>query len=435
MREGGKNPPITCQFLLTLTFKQVKSSPMILRALGNNWPLFFGIVLVMIGNGLQGTLLGVRASVEGFDTVIIGILMSCYFLGFLGGFNYVPGFIRRVGHIRVFAALASLASTAVLLHGVFVNEIVWALGRFATGFCYAGLYIVMESWLNQAATNKNRGSILSLYMLSSYGGLILGQFMLNITSPEKIELFILTSVIVSLALLPISLSSRKAPDMEDAEVISFRYLFKMSPLGITGMFLNGICGGVIFGLGPVFGAEIGLSVPQISFFMASFLAGGIVFPIIIGWISDHINRRLVIIMNAAILSCLGLGAYMMSSTSFEFLLLLTFLLGGLNFSAYGLSLAHTNDYLKPSQMLSASSALILLNGMGACLGPFIVAAAMRNFGTGSFFMAFCIIYGALFFFGLYRMSRREALSTDEQGDYVILPESASPVAAFITEDE
>lgn len=435
MRVDGKSHPITCQFLLTLTFKQAKPSPMILRALGNNWPLFFGIVLVMIGNGLQGTLLGVRASVEGFDTIVIGALMSCYFLGFLGGFYYVPGFIKSVGHIRVFAALASLASTAVLLHGVFVDELVWAVGRFVTGFCYAGLYIVMESWLNQAATNKTRGGILALYLLSSYGGLIIGQFMLNITSPEKIELFILTSIIVSLALLPISLSSRKAPEIEDTESISFRFLYRTSPLGIVGMFLNGICGGVIFGLGPVYATQSGMSVAQISFFMTSFLVGGMIFPMVIGWISDYINRRLVLILTAAIVALLGAFIYILGTTNFEILFLLTFLLGGFNFSIYGLSLAHTNDYLKPSQMLSASSALILLNGMGACFGPFLISTVMRAYGDNSFYLSFVFIYGTLFLFGLYRMLRREAIATEDQGDFVILPDSASPIAAIITEDE
>lgn len=405
------------------------------KSFNANWPLFLGILLVMIGNGLQSSLLGIRAGMEGFDTYIIGILMSCYYLGFLGGYFFTGPLIIKVGHIRVFAALASMASTAVLIHGLFVNEAIWAIGRLLTGFCYAGLYIVIESWLNKAATNKNRGAILSLYLVMSYGGLVLGQFMLNIAQPETIELFVLTSILVSLALLPISLSTRPAPELETPEPISLRRLYIISPMGVVGMFLNGVGSGIIFAIGPVFCTMVDYSIPETSFFMASMVAGGMILPVIVGHISDFVNRRLVMIIASLLIAILCVLALLVPATKFTLLLLVAFLYGGFCFSVYGLAMAHTNDYLKPTQMVSASSSLILINGMGSCIGPIIISSFMQGFGPHSFFIGIAVIYSLLFIFGTYRSFMREAISTDDQHDYVYMPDSATPVALQIAEEE
>lgn len=406
------------------------------KAFNANWPLFLGILLVMIGNGLQGSLLGIRAGIEGFDTFIIGLLMSCYYLGFLGGYFVTGPLIIKVGHIRVFAALASMASTAVLVHGLFVNEVIWAIARLLSGFCYAGLYIVIESWLNKAATNKNRGAILSLYLVMSYGGLVLGQFMLNVAQPETMELFVMTSILVSIALLPVALSTRPAPILETPEPISLKRLYIISPMGVAGMFLNGVGAGIIFAIGPVFATMVGYSVAETSFFMAAMVGGGMSLPVIVGHVSDYINRRLVMIIVSAFIAFLCVIAALIPPTSsFYLLLLVAFLYGGFCFSIYGLAMAHTNDYLKPSQMVSASSSLILVNGLGSCIGPVMISSFMSGFGAYSFFIGIALIYALLFAFGIYRSFMREAISTDDQQDYVNMPDSATPVALQIAEEE
>jgi len=193
----------------------------------------------MVGNGLQGTLLGVRATIEGFDPAAIGFVMSLYYAGYLAGSRYAPKLIKRVGHIRVFTALASLASTTVLFHGIFTDILFWSVMRIITGFAYAGLYIVVESWLSDISTKKTRGTLYSIYQVIGYGGMVLGQFALNIADPETIYLFVTTSVLVSLALVPISLSSRPAPFFTEPEPISFKRLSAVSPLGIGGVFVDG----------------------------------------------------------------------------------------------------------------------------------------------------------------------------------------------------
>jgi MFS family permease len=406
-----------------------------LKTLSNNWPLFFGILLIMIANGLQGTLLGVRAGIEGFSTFTIGILMSFYYLGFLGGYFFVPKLVLRVGHIRVFAALASLASAAVLLHGLFPVPFLWLLARAVTGFCYAGLYIVIESWLNQAADNKSRGSILALYLLASHGGMMLGQFLLNITDPAQLELFVLTSIIVSLALLPISLSQRPAPIMDKPDPISLKALYKTSPLGVVGMFFNGFGSGAIYGLAAVFAAMVGMSIPQISLFMASFIIGGIALTIPVGWLSDHISRSFVMVSVSILISISASICFFVGTTDFPLLLLATTLMGGLCFSTYGLSIAYTNDRLKPNQMLSASSSMILVNGVGACFGPVLVSLIMSQFGPSSFFPAIAIIFLGIALFGLYRVKVGKKVTLENQTDSFLVPVRTSSVLMRLIKQE
>jgi len=246
-----------------------------IKTITNSWPLFFGLALIMIGNGLQGTLLGVRASMEGFETVTIGLIMSLYYFGFLAGSYYVPKLVSNVGHIRVFTALASLASATVLIHGLIPEAWVWAPVRFLTGFAYAGLYIVVESWLNNQSTNKTRGTIFGIYQFIGFGGMAIGQYFLTFSDPGKIDLFIIASIMVSVALLPIALSSRPAPEFDEPEPLSLKKLYKISPFGLIGVFAVGFGTSALFGIGAVYATEMGMTLPQISTFMALFAFYGV----------------------------------------------------------------------------------------------------------------------------------------------------------------
>jgi MFS family permease len=404
------------------------------RILSTSWPLFFGLALIMIGNGLQGTLLGVRASAEGFDTATIGLIMSLYYMGYLGGCYYVPKLVSKVGHIRVFTALASLASTTVLLHGLYPDPWLWAAIRAFTGFSYAGLYIVVESWLNNMSTNKTRGQMLAVYLIITNIGLVGGQFLLNVADPGQIDLFIITSVLVSIALLPISLSSRPAPIMEEPSPVSIKKLYKISPLGLVGCFGIGITNGTMFSMGAVYATDIGLSLPQISTFMAAYILGGVVFQIPVGKLSDKFDRRKVIIAITFASSILCFLCFVATEMSLPLFYLTLFFFGGISLTIYGLCLAHTNDHLEPKQFVGASSSMILVNGLGAVVGPFAISVFMSVYGIQYFFPIIAGAFLSIALFGVYRMNRRAPVPLAEQGDYIQMPLRPTPITMSITEE-
>ena len=398
-----------------------------------SWPLFFGLLLIMIGNGLQGTLLGIRASMEGFDTATIGFIMSLYYVGFLAGSYYVPKLVSNVGHIRVFTALASLASTTVLLHGLYPEAWLWALIRVFTGFAYAGLYIVVESWLNDASSNKTRGKMFAIYQLISYGGMMAGQFALNLADPGTINLFVITSILVSIALLPISLSSRPAPNFDEPDHLSLKRLYVISPLGLAGAFASGAGVGTIFGLGVVYAASIDMTLPQISTFMALYIFGGVASQIPIGWLSDRYDRRMVIICTSLVTLVVSLVCFIVSENPY-LLNMMIFLLGCISLPIYGLAMSHINDHLTPRQYVAASSSAILVNGVGASIGPFTISVMMSIFGNGAFFPLVGCVFLWLFCYGIYRTTKRDAIPLAEQGDHMQVPLRATPISMMITEE-
>lgn len=405
-----------------------------IRNLTSSWPLFFGLALLMVGNGLQGTLLGVRATIEGFDTSTIGLIMSLYYLGYLAGSYYVPKLISKVGHIRVFTALASLASATVLLHGLYPDPWLWAIIRAFTGFAYAGLYIVVESWLNNMSSNKNRGSMLALYLLITNAGLVVGQYLLTVADPAQIDLFIITSVLVSVALLPISLSSRPAPSFEEPSPVSLKALYKISPLGLVGCFGIGITNGTMFSMGAVYATDMGMSIPQISTFMAAYILGGVFFQVPVGKLSDRFDRRKVILFITFMAFIMGFSCFALSHQSVFLLYSALFVFGGLSLSIYGLCLAHTNDHLEPSQFVAASSAMILVNGLGAAIGPFTISLLLAQFGMEYFFPIIGLSFLMITIYGIWRTQMRASVPMAEQSDYVQMPPRPTTISMAITEE-
>ena len=394
-----------------------------LQAIAGVWALLLGVGLIMLGNGLQGSLLGVRASMEGFHTSITGLVMSGYFLGLLVGSIAVPKMVARVGHVRCFGALASLASTSILAHAAFVEPWTWWAMRLITGFSYAGLYIVTESWLNQASSNENRGQLLSVYMLISLAGVAGGQFMLNLSHPTGFELFALISVLISLAVIPILISVTPAPTLETPESAGIALLYKVSPLGVMGMFLSGATMGAIFGMGAVYATDVGLSVADVSIFMAAIFLGGAVAQYPLGKLSDMVGRRQVIIVSSAIGGAIAFGASVYSGGGWPLFGIMA-VLGAFVMPLYSLCVAHTNDYLNPQQMVAASGTLVLINATGAVVGPPATAFAMDYLGSPAFFWSISLTLGAVGLFALWRSFQREAPSGEEVGDFVAM----APVA-------
>ena len=399
------------------------------EALAACWPLLLGIGLMMLGNGMQGTLLGLRANLEGFPTAVTGIVMSGYYVGFLLGSVLTPRILGNVGHVRVFAALASLGSTAALIHAVFPDPTIWTIFRVVTGFSFAGLYIVSESWLNDTATNETRGQILSVYMLVTFIGIAGGQFLLTIADPGGFSPFIIVSVLVSLALIPTALTASPMPAVQKTEKLGVRQLYRISPLGVVGILFVGVLQGAFFSMGAVFGGLKGLTVFEISMFMSLSVVGGALFQMPIGRISDRFDRRQVLMFCALITGALALmTVYVAENYSVYAFLAIATVYGGFCMPLYSLCIAHTNDHMEPSQMVAASSGLILVNGAGAIVGPIIVSSLMGWFGGIAFYLFMAAISFVIVLFALYRMTRRQAVPEEDQNEFVAMPVRSGVVA-------
>jgi MFS family permease len=400
-------------------------------AIASSWALLLGVALLMIGNGLQGSLLGIRASLEHFPTMATGILMSGYYAGFLVGSVLTPRLVARVGHVRVFAALAALASTAILIHALWVEPVTWTAIRLVTGFCYAGLYIVAESWLNAQATNRNRGQLLSVYMVITLAGAAAGQALLNVAAPSGTTLFILVSALISLALVPMVLSTGPTPPFEAPRPVGLRHLYRVSPTGVVGYFGVMMVNGACFGMAAVYGRAIGLSVRDVSILVGLIMLGGMVAQWPLGRLSDSFDRRKVLtaVTFLAALCAVSAGAFAGSSLSglFGF----TALFGGMSLPLYSLCVAYLNDHLEPDQMVQASGTLVLSGGVGAVLGPVSAALAMQSFGPNGFFWWLATIHAAIGLFALYRMTHGRAIPSAKQGAYIPPSPRQTTVAATL----
>ena len=399
-----------------------------IQVLSSAWALLFGMFLLMLGNGMQGTLLGIRGAIEDFSTFEMSIVMSAYFVGFLGGSRMAPGMIRRVGHIRVFAALASMISAVMILYPTFPNVVVWSLGRVLIGFCFSAVYVTAESWLNNAADNSNRGQALSLYMIVQTLGIVAAQALLLTADPSGYVLFVIPSILVSLSVTPILLSISPTPAFDTTKPMSLRALVGFSPLGCVGMFLLGGVFSAQFGMAPVYGAEAGLSVAQISLFVATFFVGSVVLQYPIGWISDRMDRRTLIVI-VSLIGAAGSGMGMLLGDVFSLLLVSAFVVGGMSNPLYSLLIAHTNDYLDHENMAAASGGMVFINGLGAILGPIITGWMMgTKLGPGGFYLFTAVLFLVLAAYAIYRSTRRKGVPVDQTGDYVPITPTATAVA-------
>lgn len=379
-------------------------------AIRTSWPLFVGLVFLMVSNGLLATLLTLRATSLGFGELVIGLVQSAYPLGSLLGCLVAPQLVVRVGHVRVFGALASLASTAALIHLVTYDPWSWGAMRMLAGFCFAGLYVVAESWLNGRATNDSRGSLLSIYFVIQTGGTAAGQLLLNLSSPEGALLFVVVSVLISISLVPILISASAAPPFEVPERISIGKLFSLSPMGLTGCLLNGVAQGAIYVALALYGKATGLDIGAIGALIGFTTLGGMLFQFPLGRLSDHIDRRLVIVGTAglAVPVCLFLASVDGASAQPYPLYIGVVLLGGLTLPIYSICMAHTNDYLKPSQIVAASSTLVLILGVGMVFGPTIGSYAVESYGPAGLFFLLGGIHTATVATALFRLWRGSA---------------------------
>lgn len=395
--------------------------------LSGAWALLLGILLLMLGNGMHGTLLGVRGEIEGFSTAEMSFVMSAYFVGFLGGSKLTPEMIRRVGHVRVFAALASFISACLILFPVVSEPWAWVVIRVIIGFCFSGVYVTAEGWLNNAASNETRGQALSIYMIVQMMGIISAQGVLLLGDPSGFALFVIPSVLISISFAPILLSITPTPAFEQSKNMGFIDLWRVSPLGFVGIFLLGGMFAAQFGMAAVFGTELGMTVPQISMFVAAIYIGAMLTQFPIGWISDRMDRRVLICM-VSVAAVVGALAGTFYLDRFELLLVAAFVIGGTTNPLYSLLLAHTNDFVSREEMAGTSGSLLFVNGVGAIMGPLVIGWLMSAFGPVAYFLYMAVLMTILAGYAAYRMMIRAAPSVEDTTSFAPLAPTSSPIA-------
>lgn len=396
----------------------------------STWPIFAGILMLVLGNGLQATLLGVRGALIGFDTATLSTVLAVYYIGYMSGCVLTPKLIKNVGHIRVYAAFASCASAVALIYTLSDSPIMWAVLRAFNGFSFAAIFIISESWLNAASTKKTRGQVLSIYMVTVFIGLTAAQFLLNVADPTGFQLFVLNSVVLSLAIIPLSLSKRPQPKYEAPQKVSIPHLIRLAPLGVLGCFTAGMTSTTFLALAPVYGVNIGMSPADISFFMAMLVVSGMVFQFPIGWISDNMDRRKVMAFNFTGITIFGMAAGILTLNNMEILhYAATAVMCGLMLTIYSVSATHVNDRLDEGEIVNASATLILINGSGALIGPIIVGGAMSAFGQPMLFFMPAAFCAATLIFAIFRIGLTDAVPEEDRGDYIALPDKPSYVTA------
>ena len=402
----------------------------------SSWALFTGFGLIMLAHALQGTLLNVNAVFFNFSDFEIGYVFSGYFIGYLFSSIQCPKLIKNVGHIRVFAAFASLGSIAILLHWIVINPIAWLIFRMITGFSFAAIYIVCESWLNDRADNKSRGQLIGFYMIVLYFSTSAGGMLVNLRATTDAHLFILTSLLISLALVPILLTKKPAPDFSTPKFLSLKELYSKSPMAFVGSFSIGMVYSALFGLMGVFGAKIGLSIFQISILVFVNMFVGAIFQYPVGKISDKYDRRTILLSLNLIAIASLIFIYLLGSLSFNLLLVFIGIHSAVSLPYYAVVISHMNDFLEKDEIVSGSSTLTLVNALGMVMGPMLASGFMAYFGAYGYFLYMIVIYCLVAPYNFFRIRvGRTSNIYEENTPSMIVPRTASPVGMQLASDQ
>ena len=391
---------------------------MSLTTITRTWPLLLGMGMLMLGAGLQSTVLGIRATAESFPTLVTGIVMACYYVGYLFGTIAAPRLIGIVGHVRVFAALAAVAAAAALAQAALVHPVSWAAMRLVTGLCFAGIYVVAESWLSGCATRTNRSRLFAVYMVVLYVGLGSAQFLLILTNTNTSAPFMLVSGLICLAMVPTLLASQQTPEIVVPRSVPFRELYRISPLGVAAVAVAGLISSIIFSIGPVYARLKGLDTVAIATFMAVNIFAGVMSQYPIGALADRWDRRGVIAGVGAVATAAAVAIAAFARMPHVLFLALSAVFSGLALTIYSLGISHVNDRLEPAQMVAASSALLLINGAAAIMGPVLASSLLATHGPQAYFATLAALTGMLTLESLWRTSRRAPVPQAQRGPYI-----------------
>ncbi len=417
-----------------------------IKMMKNSWALFIGIGIMMIAHGLQGNLMGIRSVIENFNFIATGTMMSGYYVGFFFGSTMAPKLVSRVGHIRVFAAFASLGSLSILIISAYVNPVVWTLARFVTGMSIVSCLVVAESWLNDRANNRTRGKLLSVYMIITYTGLALGMLLLNFDSPESYKPFILVSILLSIALVPILLTKRKAPKFKKIGTLKLKELYKISPLGFVSSFCTGIIHSALFTLAAVYAATMNFSIFEISLLLFLITIAGALFQWPIGYLSDQFDRRIIIVLCTIVGAVFCVLSIFASGNTLQYInivvdpgadklmfFIFVTIYAGASLSLFPLNIAHTNDFVPKEKFVAAGGGLNLVFGIGAMGGPIVCSIFMNEYGSNSFFIFLLIFHVIIAVFALYRITRR-SVEDNPDSTFTPLPKNITPLGMELDPD-
>ena len=405
------------------------------KILKNSWALFLGMGLIMLAHGYQGSLLGVRAVQEEFSLISTGFMLSGYYVGYFIGAKTIPTFIFRVGHIRVFAAFASMASIVILMHSILIHPFTWFILRVITGISMVSIYTIAESWLNDRSSNKNRGSVLSIYMIVLYGSMAIGMFFLNFSKPENFQPFILVSLFMSLALIPILMTKRKAPTFKKITGMSLKELYQVSPLGMVGSLFYGTAQSALFSLLAVYAASMNFTIFEISVVTFLLAISGAIAQFPIGKLSDMFDRRLVITYTTFGSAFFALCAIVASkqmylpgdlATSKTWFYIFLILFSFCSLPMFAIIFAHTNDYIPKEKFVAAGAGLQFAFGLGAISGPFICSVFMNVIGPNGYFIFLIIFHSVIGIFAIYRMKIR-VTEDNPDSQFTPLPQTITPL--------
>ncbi|MEJ8569316.1 MFS transporter [Elongatibacter sediminis] len=389
-----------------------------MRTLTSVAALLLGVAILLAGQGMQATLLPVRATLESFSTLSIGLMGGAYFLGFTVGCLRGVRLVQQVGHIRVFAAMSAIASAAPLLHALWLDDWVWWLLRLASGYCFAVLYVVIESWLNELSTNDNRGTVFSAYVFISMTVMAVGQQILLLSDPSGMVLFALASMLVSVAAVPVVLSRAVTPQPPEVATLDLRRLWRVSHTGLLGCLVSGLANGAFWSLAPVFANDISTDLKVVAGFMTGAIIGGAAGQWPLGIWSDRVDRRIVLGAVSLVSAAAGISLWWLSGDlPPSGLIGFSALWGAVSFPLYSVAVAHTNDYADPGEFVVISSGLLLMYGLGAIIGPFLASVAMMVAGSELLYLYTAIVHLVFFGYVLLRLQRRESAPLDQHAAF------------------
>ncbi|MBX9590931.1 MAG: MFS transporter [Hyphomonadaceae bacterium] len=389
--------------------------------------LLLGAAILLMGNGLTVALLPLRADAEHFTQLDIGILGSAYFAGLMMGCLVGPAVMTRVGHIRSFAAFTAVASLAPLLHAIFPLPIVWWLLRGLTGICFAGLFMVIESWLNAVASTETRGRVLATYTIINLTVVSVGIQLIQLGDPKSFELFSLIAILFSLAAVPVALQTSHAPEAPKRAKLRLAWLMSISPAAVFGCFIAGLTNGAFWAYAPIYALRSGLPVPDVGHFLALVVLGGAVTQWPIGYLSDTINRRTVLAIVAALAAACGVGLYLARFGPPSLIFALGAGYGSMAYPLHAVCVAHANDLVHPKRAVEVSSGLLLTFASGAILGPFLAAFTVQAGGPGALFLQSASAHAFITLVMVLRLLLRPRPLGPRQGDFVATPQTTPAV--------
>ncbi len=390
--------------------------------------LLLSVFILLAGSGLQATLVPLAGNDYGFSDLSIGLIGSSYFVGMMIGCFAAPWLIRRTGHIRAFGACTALATGAAIMHALIVDPVFWNVLRCLSGICFAVLYAIIESWLNDKSDNTNRGSVLAFYNVINFGGMAAGQQFLRMFPPAGFQLFSMSALLISLAAIPVAITRSQSPPVPDSPQLRLRWLVKLSPVGVAGAFTVGLANGAFWTIGPVYANLQGLGAGGAGDFITASILGAVLVLWPAGRLSDRLDRRLVIVGCCVVAAAAGIGLALAPTGSALLIYGLSFLFGAGAMPIYSLSSAHTADHAQASDMVQVSTGLLLIYTIGAVVGPTLAASLVEVTVPGALFALTAITHVAMAVLTIYRLSQRAAVPVEEREPFVPMPRTSPGVS-------